>query len=111
MSYIGLAIERRRKQAHMTNKELAIQTGLSQQYVGDVQLGRRIPTLETMLLFATVFPDVQPGRWSWLVLQDLYGEVICERLWEFAVTEEARRVREGEPDRAAAVSRGGGDDG
>jgi transcriptional regulator with XRE-family HTH domain len=78
MSYIGEAIKRERKLAGLTSKQLAERTGLSQQYVGDVQFGRRIPTVETMLLFANQFPDVDSAWWAWLLLRDLWGDEIVK---------------------------------
>lgn len=86
MSYIGEEIKRCRNVAGMTSKELAERTGLSQQFVGDVQLGRRTPTMETMLMFCNVFPDADSGRWAWLILRDLYGDDIFDLMWRYART-------------------------
>lgn len=94
MSFIGLAINHARTRAGMSNKALAEQTGLSQQFVGDVQRGQRIPTMETMLLFANVFPDVDSAQWAWYVVRDLYGAPLADLLWGFAVVEEKRRERD-----------------
>lgn len=84
MTYIGDEIRRTRTRAGMTSKALAEQTKLSQQYVGDVQLGRRLPSMETMLVFCNVFPDADSARWAWLMLTDLYGQPMVDMLWAYA---------------------------
>lgn len=78
MTFIGAAIKRERTAAGMTSKQLAERTGLSQQYVGDVQHGRRVPSVETMLKIANVFPDVDSARWLILLLRDLWGAPIVD---------------------------------
>jgi transcriptional regulator with XRE-family HTH domain len=88
MSLIGAAIQVERNLAGLTNKQIAEMTGLSQQYVGDVQLGRRIPAVETMLLFANLFPHVDSAGWAWLVLRDLWGEEIATTMRQYAARQE-----------------------
>ena len=78
MSFIGEAIKRERKLAGLTSKQLAERVNLSQQYVGDVQFGRRIPPVETMFVFANQFPDVDSAWWAWLLLRDLWGDEIVK---------------------------------
>jgi transcriptional regulator with XRE-family HTH domain len=96
MSFIGDEIKRTRLRHGLTSKQLAEATGLSQQFVGDVQHGRRVPTLETMLVFCNVFSDADPGRWAWLVIRDLYGDGMFDLLWKYRDAAARTATSEGE---------------
>ena len=85
VSRIGTLIREARTACGMTSKQLAEQTGLSQQYVGEVQRGSRIPSPETMLLFANIFPDEDTTAWCWELLADVWGPSIAGHMREHAV--------------------------
>lgn len=76
MSAIGEEVKLARLRAGMTSKKLSDEIGLSQQYVGDIQYGRRLPSVDTLLVIANVFPDVDSADWLWLLLMDLWGEPV-----------------------------------
>ncbi len=45
---------------------------------------RRIPSVETMLLFANQFSDVDSAAWAWLLLEDIWGESMAMTMWSYA---------------------------
>jgi transcriptional regulator with XRE-family HTH domain len=76
MSAIGEEVKLARLRAGMTSKQLSDEIGLTQQYVGDIQHGRRLPSVNTLLVIANVFPDVDSADWLWLLLMDQWGEPV-----------------------------------
>jgi transcriptional regulator with XRE-family HTH domain len=76
VSRIGEKIKHTRLRANMTSKDLAGATLLSEQYVSDLQRGRRLPSLETLLVICNVFPDADSAEWAWLLLEDLWGPAV-----------------------------------
>jgi DNA-binding XRE family transcriptional regulator len=84
VSLIGNEIKRHRLRANMTSKTLAGCTALSEQDIGDIQHGRRLPSVETLLVICNVFPDADPGRWLWLMLRDQWGDGVFEVMWRYA---------------------------
>jgi transcriptional regulator with XRE-family HTH domain len=78
MSRIGEAIRAECRAAGMTSNGLAEIVTLTPQYVRLIWCGGAIPSMETVLKIANVFPDVDPAAWCWLLLRDLWGEPIAD---------------------------------
>jgi transcriptional regulator with XRE-family HTH domain len=57
----GLEIRRRRKGVGMTLEQLAERSGLTPNYVGTIEMGRRDPSLSTILALARGL-SVSPGE-------------------------------------------------
>jgi transcriptional regulator with XRE-family HTH domain len=80
MSRVGDAIRRRRKDDPRTIAVayvLAEYAGISAQYLNDIELGRRLPSVGVLLRIANQFSDVDSAEWLWLLLMDLWGEPIA----------------------------------
>lgn len=88
MTKIGDAIRAARTARGMTGKQLAETLSLSQQFVGDVERGYRVPSLETALVFCNAFPEQDSAAWLWLVLRDQHGDAIADLMWKHAVKSE-----------------------
>lgn len=84
MSQIGDAI-RARRMASMAASRLAELTLLSPQYINDIELGRRLPPVTTVIAIANEFPDVELSSWLWLLLSDQWGQPIVDVMREYAV--------------------------
>jgi transcriptional regulator with XRE-family HTH domain len=84
MSFIGGAIRASRKRAGLTGKQMAEQTKFSPQYIGDIEMGRRVPPPETVLAICNLFPDEDPAWWLWLLLRDSWGSEIATTMERFA---------------------------
>mgnify|MGYP001606683886 CR=1 FL=1 len=93
MSKIGDAITRRRRASGMTTKALAEAVPLSQQYMVDIQMGRRCPPSGTLLKIANVFPDVDAAAWLWLLLASVWGSPIADLMQAWVLAE--HRVADG----------------
>ena len=85
MSQIGDAIRMRRTAENIAANRLAGLTMLSPQYISDIELGRRLPTVETTVNIANVFPDVELPAWLWLLLTDQWGQPIVDTMQRYAV--------------------------
>lgn len=81
---IGDEIRRHRLRANMTSKRLADEILLSEQYLSDIQKGRRLPSIDTLLTICNVFPDADSGRWLWLLLRDIWGDAAFNVMWTAA---------------------------
>lgn len=85
MSKVGDAIRRRRRSVPMASKALAEQARISQQYMTDIELGRRLPPPETLFRIANAFPDVDSAAWLWLLLEDEWGKPIADVMRRAAI--------------------------
>lgn len=90
MSRIGKTIKARRQAFGMTGKGLACAAEFMPQYISDIELGRRVPPMETVLRIANVFPDVDSTAWLWLLLEDLWGAEVVATMKRWAVVEDAK---------------------
>lgn len=51
---IGINIKKARKDKRLTQKELSEKVDISRNYISDIECGRYIPSVETLLLISTV---------------------------------------------------------
>lgn len=51
---IGINIKKARKDKRLTQKELSEKVDISRNYISDIECGRYIPSVEKLLLIATV---------------------------------------------------------
>lgn len=52
--YLGQIIKNRRKEKKLTQKYLAQQTGLSRNYLSDLEHGRYVPSVDALIRIATI---------------------------------------------------------
>jgi transcriptional regulator with XRE-family HTH domain len=94
MSRVGRAIKAERKACGMTSKQLAEQVTLTPQYIRLIECGLAVPSMETTLKIANVFPDLDSTALLWDLLADLWGQPIAAVMKQHAVAA-ARPARKG----------------
>lgn len=91
------------KNSGLTGVEFAERLHISPQFVNDVKHGRRLPTPDRVLQFASQFSDVDSAEWLWLLLTDLWGEPIAAMMQEHAKASEDGDAYPGSDDPANHV--------
>jgi transcriptional regulator with XRE-family HTH domain len=94
MSRVGNALKRERKACGMTTAQVAEQVTLTPQYIRLIECGGAIPSMESTLKLANVFPDVDTAWWLWLLLRDTWGNEVAEVMRRHAI---ARYLEEDVP--------------
>lgn len=82
MNRTGSAIRIARMAHGLSAKDLAARTGLSQQYISEVQRGTRVPPVETLLLIARALPNADRTALLWRLLRDSWGPEIVREMLE-----------------------------
>jgi transcriptional regulator with XRE-family HTH domain len=100
MSRVGNALKRERKACGMTTAQVAEQVTLTPQYVRLIECGGAIPSMESTLKLANVFPDLDSTALLWDLLADLWGAPIVDVMKQHAVAE-------GQPPAAGDARQGG----